>query len=138
ASGAAGQIRMDHVALDGSRANDRDFHDDIIKTFWFEAGQGGHLGATFDLKDANGIGLLHHFEGGLVILWNFCEVHRMAALASQCERILHDGHHAKAEQVYFDDAEVIAIVLVPLSDDAARHGSIFQRHHRIELALTDD
>ena len=42
--------------------------------------------------------------------------------------VLEHGHHAEAEQIDLDDAQIGAIVLVPLDDDAARHGGGFQRH----------
>ena len=47
-------------------------------------------------------------------------------------------HHAEAEQIDLDDAEIFAVVLVPLRDDAAGHRGIFQRHEGAELVLAND
>ncbi len=38
-------IRMDHVALDGARADDGDLHDDVVETARPQARQGRHLRA---------------------------------------------------------------------------------------------
>ena len=56
----------------------------------------------------------------------------------QLHRILDDRHHAEAEEIDLDDAEVLAIVLVPLRDDAARHAGVLQRHDGIQPPLADD
>ena len=57
--------------------------------------------------------------------------------ADEIERLLQDGHHAQAEQIDLDDAHIGAVFLVPLDDDAARHGGRLQRHNAIELTLAD-
>ncbi len=44
----------------------------------------------------------------------------------------------EAEQVHFDESEIGAVILIPLHDDAARHGGRFERHYGIELSLADD
>ena len=56
----------------------------------------------------------------------------------QCQAVLQHRHHAQAEEIDLDDAEILAIVLVPLHHRAARHGGIFQRHDLVEPALADD
>ena len=53
-------------------------------------------------------------------------------------RIFEHRHHAQAEQVHFNDAEIGAIFFVPLHDDAIGHGRRFKRNHGIELSLADD
>ena len=62
----------------------------------------------------------------------------LAALAGEFDRVLKNGHHAEAEEIDLNDAKVLAIVLVPLRDDAAGHRGVFQRHNRTERALADD
>ena len=62
----------------------------------------------------------------------------MSALVSQFNGILQDRHHAQAEQIDFDDAEVFAIFFVPLGHGAARHGGGFQWDDGIKLALADN
>ena len=55
----------------------------------------------------------------------------------QLNGVLQHRHHAKPEEVHFDNAHLGAIVLVPLHDDAAGHRGRFERHDRIELALAN-
>ena len=129
---------MHHVALDRSRPDDRDFDHHIVKTFRFHPRQRRHLRAALDLENADRVGLLHHLEGGGVIFRNVGEIERAPALAAQLKRILHHRHHPEAEQVDFHDAEIFAIVLVPLRDDAARHRCVFQRHKRAQFVLAND
>jgi hypothetical protein len=62
----------------------------------------------------------------------------MAALGADFHRILQHRHHPEAEQVDFHDAQVLAIVLVPLQDDPPRHARVFQWHNLIEAAGAQD
>ncbi len=59
-------------------------------------------------------------------------------IADQLEAILENGHHAESEEIDFDDAEIGAVFLVPLHDDAAGHGGGFERNDVIETSLADD
>ena len=94
--------------------------------------------AALDLKHANRVRFLHNLESRGVICRNMREVERPPALATQFQCILHHRHHAEPEQIHFDDAEIFTIVLVPLRDDAPRHGRVFERHERAEFVLADD
>ncbi len=58
-------------------------------------------------------------------------------LAHQRQRLLERVEHAEAEQVDLDDAEVRAVVLVPLHDAAAGHRGRLDRHHLVEAARRD-
>src|SRR6266568_3134523 len=138
ASGAARQIRMHHVSLDWSRPNDRHFDDHIIKTFRLHPRESRHLRAALNLKHADCVGFLHHFKGGGVIFWNVSKIERAPSLATQLKRILHHRHHPEPEQIDFHDAEIFAIVLIPLRDDAPRHRRVLQRHKRAQLVLTNN
>src|SRR5215831_15300757 len=53
----ASQIGMDHVALDRAWPHDRDLDDKIIEGAGLYARQHRHLGAAFDLEDAERISL---------------------------------------------------------------------------------
>ncbi len=50
------QIRVHHVALDGTGTHDRHFDDQIVELAGLQPGQHGHLGAALDLEHAHGIG----------------------------------------------------------------------------------
>ena len=73
-----------------------------------------------------------------VILRNVREIERPPAFAAKLEGILHHRHHAEAEQIDFHDAEIFAIVLVPLRDDPAGHGGILQRHEGAQFVLANN
>ena len=135
---AAAHVGMHHFADDGAGANDGDLDDDVVEAAWGVVGEGGHLGAAFDLEHADGVGLAESFvdegifgEGG--------EIDWVAVvLRDEFEGIFEDGHHAEAEEVDFDDAEVGAVFLVPLHDGAAGHGGALDRDDAIEHAGADD
>ena len=129
---------MHHVALDRPRPNDRDFDHDIVKTFRFHPRQRGHLRAALDLENADRVGVLHDLECFLVIFRNVRQIERPSAFTAKLERILHHRHHPEAEQIDFHDAEIFAIVLVPLRDHAARHRRVLQRHERTQFVLAND
>ena len=61
----------------------------------------------------------------------------LVVIANQVDGILQHGHHAETQQIDLDEAEIGAIVLIPLHNDAVRHGRRLQRNDRIELALAD-
>src|SRR5204863_6364683 len=119
--GATRQIWMDHIALDRTRADDRDFNHDIVKTFRLQSRQRRHLGATFDLKNANGIGRLHHLKRLRVVLRNVSEIEWAAAFATKLKRVLHYRHHAEPEEIDFHNAEIFTIILIPLRHHPAWH-----------------
>src|SRR5579859_3449274 len=139
ASLAAFQIRMNHFANDRPGPNDRDLHHNVVKAFWSQTRQAGHLRAAFDLKHAHGVRFLQSIVNSRIIRRQTAEVNFPAIIfANDFQRIFQYSHHAQAEQIDFNNAHVGAIFFIPLHDDAAGHGRGFQRHNRIELALAND
>ncbi len=130
------QVRVHQTAFDGAGPHHGDFHHDIVKAARLQPGERGHLRAALDLKDADGVAAAHRFEGRRVVLWQVRQINRSAACAANFQRVLDDRHHAEAQQVHLHDAQLLAIVLVPLDDGAAGHRGVFQRHHRIQSILT--
>ena len=64
---AAAQIGVDHVALDGAGADDRDLDDEIVEFARLQSRQHVHLRAALDLEHADRIGLAQHVvDGGIV------------------------------------------------------------------------
>ena len=59
-------------------------------------------------------------------------------IANQFERVFQHGHHPQAEQVYLNNAEIRAVIFVPLHNDATWHGRRLERNNRIELPLAND
>jgi hypothetical protein len=54
------QIRMDHVADDGTGTDDRHLDDDVVELLRTQARQCRHLRARFDLEDSHGVRFLQH------------------------------------------------------------------------------
>ena len=97
-----------------------------------------HLRATLDLKHTDRIRLAKRLvnkrvfrERGKVNLF-------VVVARDQLDGILEHGHHAEAEQVHFDEAEVGAIFFVPLDHSAARHGGALDGDNAIEHSGADD
>ena len=61
-----------------------------------------------------------------------------AAFGGHRKGFLQHRHHAEPEEIHLDDAEILAVVLVPLHHRPARHGGVFQRHHLVEPPLAND
>ena len=112
---------MHHVALDRAWPNDCHFNHDIVKTFWFHPRQRGHLSAALYLENADRIRALHDFESRRIIFRNVCQIERATAFPAKLQGVLHYGHHSKPEQINLHNAQIFAIVLVPLRNDTARH-----------------
>jgi hypothetical protein len=93
----AAQVRVDHVALDGTRPDERDLHHEVIEAARLEAGQGVHLRATLHLEDADGVGTAQVIVDRLVGHVERREVERHAACGQDVlQAVLQHGQHAEA------------------------------------------
>ncbi len=136
---AALEKRVHHFADDRPRPDDRHLDHDVVKLRRTQARQARHLRAALDLEHADRVRLLERGVHLGIVGGQVREVHLFfVVIANELDGIFQYGHHAQAEQVHLDDAEVGAILLVPLHHDAAGHRRGFQRHHRIQLSLADD
>ena len=89
-------------------------------------------------EDADRIGSTHHGVGVGVVGGKLCEVDLDALVAAnQGDRLLECGEHAEAEQVDLDDAQVRAVVLIPLHYASARHRGGLDRNDFVEAARGD-
>ena len=96
------------------------------------------MGATFNLESADGIRAGHEIVNRGVILWDGSDIDRVFALSAQSDGVLHRCHHAETKKIHLNDAEVLAIVFIPLCDNPTRHGGVLERNYRAERVLTDD
>ena len=130
-------VRMHHVARDRAGTNDRHLHDQVVEAGRADTRQGGHLGAALDLEHADRVGALDHAVGLGIVRRDPGEIERTAARPDDGGRFLQRRHHAQAQQVHLDNAEIRAILLVPLHHHAARHARVLERHDGIQIALAD-
>ena len=61
----------------------------------------------------------------------------MVIVANDLNRLFNDRHHAQAQQIDFDNAEVGAVFLVPLHHHPAGHRGRLKRHDRIKFSLAN-
>src|SRR4051794_10663012 len=107
------------MARDGTGPDDRDLHGEVVNVYRLETRQRGHLRAALDLEDAHGVGRTDLFVGFRVFDGNVVHGARaVRALRAELDRFLYDRHHAEAEEIDFHDAEILAVILVPLADAA--------------------
>jgi len=55
---------MNHISLDRAGPDDRDFDDQVVEFIRAQTRKHGHLGAGFDLEDADGVGIADHGVNG--------------------------------------------------------------------------
>ncbi len=137
--GAAAQIGMHHVALDGARADDRDFDDEIVEAPRLEARQHAHLRPAFDLEHADGIRVAQHVvnRGDLGRHGGHRQVPAVMAF-DEIEGAADAAQHAERQHVDLEHSERVEIVLVPFDDGAIRHRRILDRHHLFQKPARDD
>ena len=137
---------MHHVALDRARSDDGHLDHEIVEASRLQARQHGHLGAGFDLEDAQAVRRAQHGVGGGILGRDL--VHRRrregvfapaAPLAGQQPQGLADGReHAEAEHVDLQQVQGFEVVLVPLDDGAFGHGSVLDGNQPGERPGGDD
>ena len=111
----------------------RDLDHEVVEVLRLHAREGRHLGAAFHLEHADGVALLQRFINGRIVRGKLAEIDLLApVIAHQLEAVLEHGHHAEPEKIDLDDAEIGAVFLVPLDDDAVGHGGGFERHNMVE------
>ena len=114
---------MHHFSDNWPGPDDGHLHYNIIKTFWPQTREAGHLRAAFDLKHADCVGFLQGLINGRIICREPREIDILAIVrADDLDGFFEHRHHPKAEQIHFDDAHIGAIFFIPLHHHAAGHG----------------
>ncbi len=107
---------MDHIAHDGTGADQADGDDQIEEARRFQTRQGIHLGAALALEDAEGLGFGDHLEDARVIKGDALGVD-----AGALDHFRDRRQHAQAQHIDLDDAGVFQRFLVPLHHRAVWH-----------------
>ncbi len=124
----AAQERVDGVALDRARPDDRDLDHEVVEALRARLGQRLHLGPALDLEDADGVGRLEHLEHLGDLLGHPVEVDAdRAVVLDELERLVDRGEHPEPEQVELDELERLDVALVELDDDAVVHRRPLER-----------
>src|ERR1700729_3711663 len=105
---------MGHFANDRAGPNEGNRHDEVVKPCWKVSWQRGHLRAALHLEHPDGVSSLQ----GPVYLVIFGQLRKIYPVAVvlwyQIQTVLNDRHHAEAQQIDLDDAEIRAVFFVPL------------------------
>ena len=132
------EIGMDEVSHDWTGTDEGNLDGEIIEVSRLHDGESGHLRTGLDLKGACRIGTAEEVIGGGVIVGYVSEIDFLSALTADTETVFHGGEHAQAEEIHFHDAEVLAVVLVPLHDSPVGHGCGLEGDDGIQSVVTDD
>ena len=121
-AGTPSEIRMHHVAVDRTGADDRDFDDEVVKASRLETRQRVHLRATLHLKDADRVRGGEVVVDRLVVHVELREIDRDAARLPDVQNaLLNQRQHAKPKDIDLHEAHRIEVVLFPLDDRAVFH-----------------
>ena len=124
----AAQERVDGVALDRARPDDRDLDHQVVEALRPRLGERLHLGPALDLEDPDRVGRLEHLEDLRDVLGQPVEVDAdRAVVLDQLERLVHRGEHPEPEQVELDELERLDVALVELDDDPIDHRRPLER-----------
>ncbi len=89
------QVRMHHIALDRSRAHDRDFDHEVVEINRLQPRQHAHLRPRLDLKHADGVGVPDHLVHLRILGWNIGQGQRFPSPgADQIQSAPNGGQHA--------------------------------------------
>ncbi len=118
-AGATTQVRVHRVSLNWAGANDGDLRHQVVHLYGLGARQRLLLGATLDLKDANGV---RGADGtpDLGCLLGECVKVRLGAevVLNQRQGVGDGGEDAEAEQVELYELQRLDVVLVELQHGA--------------------
>ena len=135
---AAAQIGMHHAALDRPRPHDRHFDRQVVETARREARQHRHLGAAFDLEDAERIGAAQHVVDARILRRHGREaVTRPGVAGDQVECLADAGEHPEPQHIDLENAQGVEVVLVPLDDGPVLHRRVFDRRDLAQRAARD-
>ena len=139
---APAQVRMDHIALDGSRPYDRHLDHEVVEVARPQPRQHRLLRARLDLEHPDGVGAADHIVDRRVLRGDGAERERCATphrapLRHQIERAADGAQHAEREHIDLEESERIEIVFVPLDDGAIRHRRVLHRHQLLEAVARD-
>src|SRR5579883_2052416 len=136
---APAKIGMNHIALDGTRADDRHLDHEIEELPGLQSRQHAHLCTALDLEHADRIGMLQHLVDFRLLLRHGVD-HIAPAIVTidQIEGAANAAQHAEPENIDLQDIERIEIVLVPFDDSTVLHRRILDRDQFLERPARDD
>ncbi len=138
---SSAKVRMDHVALDRTRAHDGDLHHQVVELAGLESGQHRHLRPALHLEDPDGIGLAEHLVDLWIVLRDVGDVSDLRPVLQErqhLEAALERGQHAQRQDVDLHQAQRLDVVLVPLDEGAVLHGGVADGDRFVQPPLGQD
>ncbi len=127
------QIGVNHFALDRPRADNRHLNRQIVKTARPDAGQHVHLGAAFNLENADAVAAPQHGINIGRIIGH--AVQRIAGAAGGRDQIKCLGNarqHPQRQHIDLHQPQCVNIILVPFDERPVRHGGVADWHQFIQ------
>ena len=136
----AADVRMHRVALDRTGTDERHLDRQVVEVARLQPRQRGHLRARLDLEHADRVGGAQHVVDARGFLRDRVEVvgRRRGSRAISSKQYWMRREHAQPEQVELDQADLGAVVLVPLQHGASRHPSPLDRAHLDDRPVAHD
>ena len=129
ASELAANEGVDGATLDGSGADERDLHDEVVEPPRLQPRQQPHLRARLDLEHPDRVGPAQHVVDGLLLLGDRRELPFLTRrLADEIEAVLQGRQHPESQEVELDEPHPGGVVFVPLDDRAVLHARVLDRH----------
>ena len=127
---------MNHIALNRTRPDDRDFDHEIVEFARLQPRQHVHLRAALDLKHAERLALAEHVVNFRLFAWQRGYVITLTLMLGDEIKTFPDaGQHAERQHIDLHHTQGIDVVLVPLDEGAILHRSISDRNISIEPVL---
>src|SRR5688500_12383209 len=129
---------MYHVSLNRAWSYNRYFDHQVIKAFWPQSWQHGHLRAAFDLEHTDGIGMTDHLIDCRIILRNIGQRQvEIVLFFSEIKPFSNTREHTQCQYIYFQKAERLDVILVPFDVRAIFHAGVEDRAEVGQLAVRD-
>ncbi len=132
------EIGMHHVTLDRAGPHNGNLDDEVIEFARFQSRQHVHLGAAFDLEDAERLAAAQHVVDFGDILRDRRELPALAlVIGDQVEAFADAGQHAQRQHIDLHHFQGVDVVLVPFDESAVVHRGIADRHIGVEPVLRE-
>ena len=130
---------MHHIALNGAGANNGHFDNQVIKAPWLHPRQKVHLRPAFDLKHPDTVCFAQHIVHGRVFRWQAGQrVGLMVVHVQKVKGLANAGQHTQRQNIDFEDAKTVNVILVPADDRTILHRGIFNWNQLIQTPFGHD
>ena len=132
-------VGVDHVSLNGARANNRDFDHQVVKAARPHPWQKIHLRTTFDLKNTDTVACAWHVINGGILRWECPQaVIKLVMTGDQIKAFAQARQHTQRGNINLEDAKSVDIILVPTDDCTVLHRGVLDRDQFIKPTFSNN